>query len=109
MNPDLKAARALLAATIDWFRHGDFVTLRVDDARAILAALDEQEWRPIETLDMPDYDCFDGWSNYGYRETDCYRADGRVWVLDPIGERYDGTDEITHWRPLPAPPVEKDT
>ncbi len=75
-------------------------------ARAALAALREDGWRPIESA--PEYETLlvvnilGNMIGYGPR-TGCYTTikGHRDWY-DPYGG--DKIYEPTHWRPLPAPP-----
>jgi hypothetical protein len=105
VRPDLKAA---IAEARDALTHplGDMASIHVNDLRLILAALDEQEWRPIETLGLPDYNGFDAWLKTNRRWANCWRLLGRIWAYDSYGEHIDITDLVAFWRPLPAPPVE---
>ncbi len=113
MSPALKAARERLEADLAIFDNpdaipsGGIVVVRCRDLRTLLTALDEQEWRPIETLDVADHDQFDAWLSGGVRGVDCWRDNGRIWSYHPEGSGWhDITDLATHWRPLTAPPVE---
>jgi hypothetical protein len=117
MNPDLKAARERAMRELLSYEgtFPGYVSIPTEHLRTILAALDEQEWRPIETAPR-DGTKFDIWSVREWwqgREVDCWIAGddypqwrGRVVSTDPIRGDTGPEDDATHWRPLPAPPVE---
>jgi hypothetical protein len=127
MTPALKAARERVEQQMIY----DLAQLNVSrsyaaDLRLILAALDEQEWRPIETAPRDGSDilllasgmaiearfCPGEWSD----ETPISPREysGAVWSAfdDALQFLIEETSEgdfhgqVTHWRPLPAPPVE---
>jgi len=123
MTP-LKAARERVERAID--RQGAYPSVSADDLKAVLAALDEQEWRPIETAPRDGSDilllangmaiearyCPGEWSVETPISPREY--DGAIWcafddALQFEIEETPGGDfhgQVTHWRPLPAPPVE---
>jgi hypothetical protein len=121
MTPTLKAARERveyilrLEGDAPEFATTGKVVVEADDLRLILAALDEQKWRPIETAPR-DGTVFDTWqvsSSWQGRVIDCWIAGddypqwrGRVLSTDDIQMVTGPDDDATHWRPLPAPPVE---
>jgi hypothetical protein len=82
------------------------VVVEAADLRLILAALDEQEWRPIDTAPR------DGtpallWYK-GKTHVAAYWVQGPwkagMWCSETVG--FGDGQNFTHWRPLPAPPVE---
>ena len=130
MTPTLKAARERVEEAVSTLeRMGKTGFPAVDDLRTLLAAPDEQEWRPIETAPRDGSDilllangmsiearyCPGEW----FEDTPISprEYDGGVWCAFDDALQFDieetpGGDfhgQVTHWRPLPAPPVEKDT
>ena len=69
--------------------------------RAIAARLEAEEWRPIETApkDGRDVMLWDSDLKQAIKAEWCDMAD--EWVPSD-----DGYLELTHWRPLPAPPAD---
>ena len=139
MNLTLKAARERVEQFIavyrqtnhprPKFRPGEYVSLPIADIRLILAALDEQEWRPIETAPRDGSNilllangmaiearyCPGQWSEdtpISPREYDgavwCALDDALQFEIEETPDR-DFHGQVTHWRPLPAPPVEPGT
>ena len=106
MTPALKAAleRVERAIAIDGIS-GCRTMANTSDLRLILAALDDLDWRPIGTA--PYNGRFDVWVSSGpYRVTVCWRQrDGLIYALTGDGRSYSVLG-ATHWRPLPAPPLE---
>lgn len=102
MSRELKAARERVEEAVSILeRMGKTGFPAVDDLRLILAALDEQEWRPIETAPRDGTVVLVYFPIFG-RALPCEYDGGRwqtgVWTSKP--------QVATHWRPLPAPPVE---
>lgn len=106
MTPTLKAARERVEQQmLSGGRLPGMSAVATADLRTILAALDEQDWRPIETAPR------DGTAVLLWYKQKSHVA--AYWVSSPWnGMWVSGTvgfldcDNFTHWRPLPAPPVE---
>ncbi len=116
MTPPLKAARERVEEAVSILeRMGKTGFPAVDDLRLILAALAEQDWRPIETAPR-DGTRFDVWcASPGWqgREFDCWFGthpdspwQGHLINICPMRGQTGIVTDAVFWRPLPAPPVE---
>jgi hypothetical protein len=70
----------------------------IADVRAVLSALPETQWQPMETAPKDGTPIL-GWSGYSYEVTQWSQAAEQWLICD--GEH--GFD-LTHWMPLPASP-----
>ena len=89
---------------------GGLYETREEAAAAWNRRADDTGWIPV-TESLPGYGemvlCYiSAWSGsfFGILLPD--EIEGNKWIVLPSG--FGPTEEVTHWRPLPAPPVEKE-
>lgn len=113
-SPALESALAKLRAMMQIAPKIDIEPIWPHEAAALLARLEAQQWRPIETAPKGETE-FQGWLwsdmyRTGWWEPRCrYSADGAFQVWQRVDYDDDGWDVVearpTHWLPKPTEPA----